>query len=71
MIIDAAQRYIDQIGVRDGVIAKCHQEIGLLIVGAPVHQRASITLNDDEKTAVRKAVKSWRRARKKSRSESA
>ena len=40
MMIDAGHQYIDNTGVRDGVIAKCHQEIGLLVAGARQKSRS-------------------------------
>ena len=66
-IIDAAHQYIDATGIRDSIIAKCYQELGLIVVGAPVHQRADINLTGQEAEAMRKAIHCWRRQKKRSR----
>jgi len=70
MMIDAANQYIDAPGTRDNIIAKCHQELGLVVAGAPVYQRAAITLTNHEVLAMRQAIHRWRRAKKRSRDQS-
>ncbi len=60
VMIEAAHQYIESPDVRNGVIAKCHQEIGLVMVGAPTHQRAAIRLTSQESAAILHAVRSWR-----------
>ena len=69
-MIDAAHQYIDGNGQRDSIIAKCYQELGLIVAGAPVHQRADINLTGQEVLALRKAIHQWRREKKQSRDES-
>ncbi len=66
-LIDAAYHYVDATSVREGIIAKCFQELGLIVAGAPVHQRANITLTDQEAEAMRKAIHQWRQEEKQSR----
>ena len=66
-MIDAAHQYIDTAGIRDSIIAKCYQEFGLIVAGAPAHQRARITLTDQEAEAMRKAIHRWLREKKRSR----
>ena len=46
LMVDAAHQYIGQTGTRNAIIAKCYQEIGLIVAGAPVHQRVAISLTD-------------------------
>ena len=65
-LIDAAHRYIDATSVRESIIAKCYQELGLIVADAPVHQRANITLTSQEAEAMRKAVQRWRQEKKQS-----
>ena len=59
--------HIDATGTRDSIIAKCYQELGLIVAGEPVHQRAHITLTDQEAEAMRKAINRWQREKKQSR----
>jgi hypothetical protein len=35
MLIEVANEYVDEPDVRRGIVSKCHQEIGMLITGAP------------------------------------
>ena len=37
-MIDAAHQYIDATSMRDSIITKCYQELGMIVAGAPVHQ---------------------------------
>jgi hypothetical protein len=69
-LIDTAHQYIDAASVRESIIAKCHQELGMIVAGAPVHQRANITLTDQEAAAMRKAVLRWRQGKKQARDKS-
>ena len=69
-LIDAAHQYIDATSVRESIIAKCHQELGLIVADAPVHQRANIALTYQEAEAMRKAVQRWRREKQQSRDKS-
>ena len=66
-MIVVAQQYIDANGLRDSIIGKCYQELGLIVTGAPVHQRANITLTDLEAESLRKAIHQWRQEEKQSR----
>ena len=66
-MIDAAHQHIDAKGIRDSIIAKCYLELGLIVAGAPVHQRAHITLTDQEAETMRKAILRWLREKKQSR----
>lgn len=66
MMINAVNKYTDEAtGIRDQLIAKCHQEIGLIVIDAPVSQREGITLTEQEERALRDAVLRLRRASKK------
>ena len=66
-LIEAANQYVEATSVREGIIAKCYQELGLIVAGAPVHQRANITLNHLEAEAIRKAIQQWLQEKKQSR----
>jgi hypothetical protein len=65
-LIDVARQYIDVASVRESIIAKCYQELGMIVSGAPVHQRASITLTNEEDVAMRTAIQRWRQESKRS-----
>ncbi len=65
-IIDVAHQYIDSTGIRDSIIGKCHLELGLIVAGAPVHQRKGITLTPQEAAEMRKAILQWRNDMKQS-----
>jgi hypothetical protein len=69
-MIDAARQYIDADIVRESIIAKCYQELGMIVAGAPVHQRANITLTEQEAAAMRKAIQRWRQEKKQIRNKS-
>ncbi len=69
-LIDAAHQYIDATSVRDSIIAKCYQELGLILADAPVYQRANITLNDQEAEAMRMAIHRWHQEKQQSKSKS-
>ena len=69
-MIDAAHQYIDANGLRDSIIAKCYQELGLIVAAAPVHQRADISLTGQEAEAMRKAIHRLHREKKRSRDKS-
>jgi hypothetical protein len=69
-LIDAARQYIDTASIRESIIAKCYQELGMIVAGAPVYQRANITLTDQEAQAMRKAILRWRQKRKQTRTKS-
>ncbi len=60
MMIEAAQHYVEVPEMRKGIIAKCHWEIGLLVCGAPIDQRAAIKLTPQEVTALNQAIKQRR-----------
>ena len=59
-MIDVANQ-IDATGLRAGIIAKCYQELGLIVDDAPVHRRADISLTDQEAAAMRKPIHRWPR----------
>ena len=69
-MIGAAFRYIYAHGLRDSIIAKCHQEIGLMVAGAPVHQRSDICLTGEEDLAIRQAILRWLQEREQSKHKS-
>ncbi len=69
-MIDAAHYYIYDHGLRDSIIAKCYQEIGLIVAGAPVHQRSDIYLTGEEDLAMRQAILRWLREREQSKDKS-
>jgi len=58
-MISAARQYIHAQDVQREIISKCHQEIGLILVGSPPHQRAAIKLTHAESEAILYAVRSW------------
>ncbi len=66
-MIDAAHQHIDDKGIKDSILAKCYQVLGLIVAGAPVDQRAHITLTDQEAETMRKAIHRWHRDKKQSR----
>ena len=59
MVINAAHQFIQVPDVQREIISKCHQEIGLIVVGSPPHQRAAIKLTHAESEAILHAVRSW------------
>jgi len=59
MMINAARQYIQAPDVQREIISKCHQEIGLIMVDSPPHQRAAINLTNLESKAILDAVRSW------------
>ena len=63
-MIDVANQHIDAKGLRESIIAKYYQELGLIVVDAPVQQRANVSLTDREAASMRKAIHRWRRERK-------
>lgn len=65
-MIDVAHQYIDSTGVRDSIIGKCYLVLGLIVAGAPVHQRKRITLTPQEDAAMRQAILQWREETKQS-----
>ena len=65
---DVANQYIDATRLRESILAKCYQEIGWIVVDAPVRQRADISLTDQEAAAMRKTIHR-RRERKQPRDE--
>jgi hypothetical protein len=69
-LIDAARQYIEDASIRESIIAKCYQELGMIVAGAPVHQRANITVTNQEAAAMRKAIQRWRQGKKRSRTTS-
>ncbi len=52
MIIEVATQYIEARPLREGIIAKCHREIGLLVALAPPQQRAAVQLTPEEVRAL-------------------
>ncbi len=57
MMIDAATQYIEAPNLRDSIISKCHQGIGLLVVAAPPLQRVAINLTNEEVRALVSALR--------------
>ena len=63
LMIDVATRYIEAPNLRKSIISKCHQGIGLLVVGAPPEQRVAINLTHEEGKALVSAVHRRRQER--------
>jgi hypothetical protein len=59
IMIDATRQYIETPGVRDSIVAKCYQEIGLLVTGTPYCQRAEVHLTHQEVVALAAAIRRW------------
>ena len=60
LIIEITTKYMDAPDLRDSIVSKCHQEIGLLLVGAP-EQARTIKLTEIETKAINAVVRKWRR----------
>ena len=60
LIIDITTKYIDAPDLRKSIVSKCHQEIGLLLVGVP-EQARTVKLTEIEVKAVNGVVRKWRR----------
>ncbi len=67
MIIDAAHHHIEAPNIRDGIIAKCHWEIGLSVCDAPEDKRATIKLAPEETKALNQAIEQLRASRSQGR----
>ena len=65
LVIDTAEKYIHDPTLRKRILSKCHQEIGLVVVEAPAHQRAAIVLSQPESAALRNALITRRLEREK------
>ena len=60
LMIDISTKYIDDPDLRKSILSKCHQEIGLLIVGAP-DQARTVEFTEIESKAINAVVRRWRR----------
>ena len=60
LMIDVTTKYIDDPDLSKSIVSKCHQGIGLLLVGAPDHARA-VEFTEIEAKALNAVVRSWRR----------
>jgi hypothetical protein len=54
MLIEVANQYIDDPGIRKGLISKCYQEIGMLFAGAS--GKTTIELDNRESIALKSAL---------------
>lgn len=61
MLIEVANRYIDDPGVRKGIVSKCYQEIGMLFAGAA--GKPAIEMDIRESTALKTALQRQRKER--------
>ena len=55
MLIEVANRYIDDPGVRKAIVSKCYQEIGMLFAGAP--GKTTLEMNRRESMALKNALR--------------
>lgn len=55
MLIEVANQYVDKPDVRTGIVSKCHQEIGMLITGAP--GKHTIDMDNRESMALKTALR--------------
>ena len=60
-MIEIASQYVEDPGLRDAIVSKCHQEIGMLVAGIPIHAKVNVNLTNRETTALVRAVRNWRR----------
>jgi hypothetical protein len=51
MLIEVANQYIDDPGIRKGLVSKCYQEIGMLFAGAS--GKTTIDLDNRESMALK------------------
>jgi hypothetical protein len=70
IMIDAALQYIELPGVRDSIVAKCHQEIGLLVTDASYCDRAEIHLTHQGVMTLAAPIRRWRLEEERSRDKS-
>ncbi len=63
VMIDVATQYIEAPHVRDSIISKCHQGIGLLVASTGAQQEAAINLTREEVRALVSAVQRRRQIR--------
>lgn len=61
MLIEVANRYIDDPGVRKGIVSKCYQEIGMLFAGAA--GKPTIEMDLRESMALKSALQLQRQDR--------
>jgi len=55
MLIEIANQYVDEPDVRKGIVSKCHQEIGMLVTGAP--GKHTIDMDNRESMALKTALR--------------
>ena len=55
MLIEIANQYVDEPDVRKGIVSKCHQEIGMLVTGAP--SKHTIDMDNRESMALKTALR--------------
>ncbi len=60
LIIGITTKYIDAPDIKNSIVSKCHQEIGLLLIGAP-EQARTVELTEIESKALNAVVRRWRR----------
>ena len=63
IMIDVATQYIEAPNLRKSIISKCHQGIGLLVVGVLPEQQVAINLTSEESKALVSAVHRRRQER--------
>ena len=68
LVIDATEKYVHDPNLRKKILSKCHQEIGLVLIEAPAHQRAAIFLSQPESAALNNALITRRLEREKRQS---
>jgi hypothetical protein len=59
MLIEVANRYIDDPGVRKAIVSKCYQEIGMLFAGAA--GKPAIDMDIRESLALKTALQRQRK----------
>ena len=59
MLIDIARRYADEPDARNGIVARCYQEMGILVTGEPA--KSTLNMNMKELTALKTALWLWRK----------
>lgn len=64
MLIEVANQYIDDPGVRKGIVSKCYQEIGMLFAGAS--GKSTLDMDIRETTALKTALLRQQREKRNS-----
>ncbi len=64
VMIKIAMQHVKDPDVRNGIVSKCHREIGMLVAGMLIKASSSVDLTDQEITALSNGMRHWRRQRK-------